>query len=159
MANHDEFDPEQAKLDNATAAEVNKDLADGNGAKHFEDLLDDLHSNPSTQHNEREDTTDERERKERAFQELARGIKARLNQMLLSEGLLIKTVKRNIGGRGFLILAIDRVRRQYDAAVDFETMGKEMEMDPIRAFVAACDLCAKEIRAARDKYAMRAGLH
>jgi hypothetical protein len=158
---HDEYDPEQAKLDAARSAEVNKDMADGNGAKHFEDLLDDLHSNPSTQHNEdeREDTTDEREKKERMFQEMAREIKARLNTLLLNEGLLVKQVKRGYGGRNFLIIAVDRVRRQYEAEVDFESLGREMATDEHHAFTAMVVMCAKEIRAARDKYAMRAGLH
>jgi len=156
----DKYDEEQAKQDDATAAEVNTDLAAGNGAKHFEDLLDDLHSNPSTQHNEeeREDTTDEREKKERIFQEMAREIKSRLNTMLLNEGLLVKQVKRGYGGRNFLIIAIDRMRRQYEAEVDFETMGREMAMDERHAFTAMVVLCAKELRAAREKYAMRAGL-
>ena len=156
----DDMDPAEVE---AKSAEINKDMANGNGVKHFEDVFDSLHSNPSQQHNveDAEETSEERDRKERAFQELARAFKARLRMMLNtgdSEGMTVDQVRRNIGGRGFLVYARDRVGRQYEAAVDLDTMGVQLALDPQRAFSVACELLAKEIREARRKYYLRAGL-
>lgn len=156
----DDMDPAEVE---AKSAEINKDMANGNGVKHFEDVFDSLHSNPSQQHDveNAEETSEERDRKERAFQELARAFKARLRMMLNtgdSEGMTVDQVRRNIGGRGFLVYARDRVGREFEFACDFDTLATEMQLDPLRAFIVACDFMAKGLKEARRKYHLRAGL-
>lgn len=162
MSDSKPLDDDEAAVE-AIHAEVEKDMAAGDGAKHFEDLLDDVYSNPSQQHDTEaaELTSGERDKQERAFAELSRAFKARLRMMLNtgdSHGMLVTNVRRNVGGRGFLVYAKDRVGRQFEAAVDFETMGVEMALDPQRAFAKACDLLARELLAAQRKYHERAGL-
>jgi hypothetical protein len=156
----DDLAPEDVE---AKHAEIEKDTAAGNGAKHFEDLLDDIHSNPSQQHavEDAPETVEQREKRERDFNDLARGIKARLNQMLGTDtGLLVKRVRRNVGGRGFLVEAVDRARREYDAVVDFEEFGKSIEasIDSRFAVTSACELIVRRILEARENYHRRAGL-
>jgi hypothetical protein len=147
----------------AVHKEVTRDLAAGNATKHFEDLFDSLNSNPSQQHNleEAEQSTADREKEERAHQELCRAFKARLRTMLNtgeSDGIMVTTVAKNIGGRGFIVYAKDRAGRGYDAAVDYDTMALEMMIDPRQAFGKACDLLARALLEARRKYHVRAGL-
>ena len=147
----------------AVHKEVTRDMANGTATKHFEDLFDALHANPSQAHNveDAEQTTADREKEERAHQELCRAFKARLRTMLNtgdSDGVMVTEVRRNVGGRGFLVRAKDRVGRQYEAAIDYEMMGVEMALDPRHAFAKGCDLLARELLAAKRKYHVRAGL-
>ena len=103
-----EFSPEELDV---MAAEVQRDIAEGRGAKHFTDVLDELHSTQAQPKHEQ--TAEERDSERRAAAELARQLKRDASEALLSQGLRAWAVFE-VPGDGFRAHIKDRVGREFE---------------------------------------------
>lgn len=134
-----EDDPvEVAKL----AAEVNRDIRDGNGAKHFEREIDDLHSIGARTRVENPDTPAELRRFCRDFRDA-------LNSQLSGAGLFCQAMRPDGRGDGFALTFVDRQGRPFHVEYSFdegiaaavrvgdENMGREMIGEVAAKVIAA----------------------
>lgn len=135
------------------AAEVNRDMAEGRGAKHFEDVLDELHSTQPQAKNAPD--AEERDNERRAAAEIARQLKRDASEALLSQGLRVWNVIE-VPGDGFRANIKDRVGREYEALIDARALDSMMEQSIAAggrdAYKRLVDLLVQEALSARAKY-------
>lgn len=144
-----EFAPDEVE---ALHAEVQRDLAAGEGDKHFEDVIDVLHS---TQGNASvEETAEQRE----DFERFARALRAGLREQLAPQGLWCQRVIEDGKGTGMHITFRDRQNRRFDVEYGWD--------DGLHAYARHGDnggravmheICEK-VLAAREHYFARMGV-
>ena len=125
------------------AADVNRDLASGNGAKHFERELDELHSLQSGNTHVAETHKIHEE-----LQRFCLAFRAGLADQVRSQGFKCQFVMPDGKGEGFHIQFVDLYGRQFDVTYSFdeglqaaaqhgEFMGRSMMSDVIDKLLAA----------------------
>lgn len=127
----------------ALHAEVERDMRNGNGAKHFEDVLDELHSK---QGNSRVAETPSVHEQLRRF---CNDLRAGLDEQVRGQGFRCKFVIPDGKGEGFHVQFFDTYRRPFDVSYSFEEgmqaatksgaafMGREIMSEIIDKLLAA----------------------
>lgn len=146
MKQDPEVDP--AEVDRLSA-EVNKDIAEGNGGKHFQRELDELHS---TQGNATAPDPDVARRLHRFCLDFRAG----LDEQLRPAGLRCRYVMPDGYGEGFAIRFVDREGRLFDVDYSFdEGMAAAVAGDETTVGRRWMDEVAKKVMNARAFYFAR----
>jgi hypothetical protein len=143
--------PEMApEEEDAIAAQVNRDMAEGNAAKHFEDVLDELHS---TQHQETNaPTADEREQMRRDELALLRQLKRDASEQLLGQGMRVSMIYHSATGGDYEAQITDAVGRVYIAHISYAESIPRDAHNAEELYRGMVDLLVQRSLAARAKY-------
>lgn len=139
-------DPELEPVEtDILSAEVNKDIAEGNGAKHFERELDEIHSQQGSAHAPDPDVA---ARLHRFCLELRKG----LTDTLRGTGLRCGYVMPDGRGEGFSIRFFDTAGRLFDVEYAFDDA---MRLETEGMGRAMMDEIARRVLNARAAYFVR----
>ncbi len=145
-----EFSPEELDV---MAAEVQRDMAEGRGARHFEDVLDEMHSTQAQP--KHEPTAEERDNERRAAAEIARQLKRDASEALLSQGLRVWAVFE-VPGDGFRAHIKDATGREFEALLSGKALVDAQEQSVLHGgrdvYKRVVDLLVTEALGARAKY-------
>jgi len=141
--------------------EINWDLRAGRqGLKHFEDVLDEVHSNPS-QHTESVLTAAERDEAERMLTQLMTRLQLDVTAAILSQDMKCESVRKGVSDSGqvdaFVIVAKDAVGRRFETTMTWD-QGISVGSVSRSPYLGIVDLIVKQLFEARAKYHARAGL-
>lgn len=120
---------------NYLQSEIAKDIAAGDGAKHFEDVLDSIHSTQGDAGVTIDPITEERTKRE--ITEIRRQLKIDLTKLLLPHSMICKEIIVDVNGKthtwdGFRIRFIDSERREFHATITFDETIKYGETNAER---------------------------
>lgn len=142
---------EEADLDNV-AAEVQEDIDKGEGAKHFQDALDDMSSTFGSARVELE--PDELEAEKRWMRALSAGIA----EQLAGQDFSSLRMNRDGHGTGYVLVIRDAQRREYTVEYSYEDGIKAgIQYGEQMGRVVMHQLCER-ILEAREHYFRRMGL-
>jgi len=146
-----EDDPEE--IDHIHA-EIQRDIRNGNGARHFEDVLDELHST-HLRSDPIEQVRIER-RRSAEFREFLGALKTSLSASLLPQGLKCEYVE--IDDDDLTVCARDKEKRQHEVKVPLELLNEYADAhpsDPRAVMTHVVDRCMRAVFRARDAYFRR----
>jgi hypothetical protein len=110
MPNPNDIDPKE--LDEIHA-DIQRDISNGKGDRHFQDVLDELHSIPTTSAQE---SADERAELQRFYGQL----RTALDDQIRSQGFRCRLVQSDGEGTGFVAHFLDSSRRPFDVSYTFD---------------------------------------
>lgn len=122
MKSETDHDPEEVKI---LAAEVSRDLASGQGGKHFEREIDDLHSLHA-----RHTQTEPDHEVLRRLHVFCRDFRDGLNDQLRGSGLRCIRVIPDGHGQGLAMAFVDRQGRPFDVTYTFDEGMAASDRDP-----------------------------
>jgi hypothetical protein len=144
-----EFSPDEV---DALHAEVQRDIAAGDGDKHFEDVIDALHSRQGDA--SVEETAQQRE----DFERFARALRSGLREQLAPQGLWCQRVIEDGKGTGLHITFRDRQNRRFDVEYGWDdglhAYAKHGESGGRAVMHEICE----KVLAARETYFARMGV-
>ena len=134
--------------------EIERDIRNGDGAKHFEDVLDELHSthlrpDPIEQVRAEQAQTAE-------FRQFVHALKQSLAASLQPQGLRCEYVE--IDPDDITVCAKDGARRQYEVKVPIGLLNEYADKhpnDPHAVMTHVVDRCMRAVFRARDAYFRR----
>lgn len=161
-----DYTSSESKEVQALADDVNKAIRNGDTPKlmkYFEDVLDNLHTSPSSsvfkEGDEEEDegfSTADRDNIARQEAEFRVALIVQVTDSLKSHGLRVSRVLEDGERDGYLVYATDRVGRVYEAKLPFSLADEKIAIYGREGFVRRMfDDVVRELLAARDRYFAR----
>lgn len=139
----------------AIAADVQWDMRAGQGAKHFQDVLDELHSTQARPTHGPD--KNEQERIERAERTIMSDLKQAATYELLSHGMRVRSINHNGHGTGWIAAISDAEGRLYEAQILYDEAAKiDAAINGHAFFRKLVDGMVSEALEARRKYFVRA---
>lgn len=136
--------------EDALAAQVNKDIAEGKGHRHFEDVFDELHSTQKPATNEPDaGDRDEMETFERA---IMWQLKRDVTSALLNHGMRCVRVADDRAAKGYRAELTDREGRSFEAVVTFNEANLPPDVDGRAVFKLMVDSLVERALGARAHY-------
>jgi phosphoenolpyruvate synthase/pyruvate phosphate dikinase len=150
---------ENSKEIEALAADVNRAIREHDTPKlmkYFEDVLDNLHTSPSSSVFQDAETTHEREKLDRQEAEFKAALVVQCNQALRSHGINITRVIETGERDGYAIFARDKAGRRYETTIKYSDADEKIAIYGHDGFVRRLfDDVVREILAGRDRYFAR----
>jgi hypothetical protein len=159
-------DSEGSQEIQALADDVNRAIREHDAPKlmkYFEDVLDNLHTSPSSsvwsqieRESDAECDTHEREKIERQEFEFKQALMQQCNQSLASHGMRIARVVESGERDGYEIFARDKAGRTYQAKLPFTLADEKIAIYGQEGFVRRMfDDVVRELLVAKDRYFAR----
>lgn len=134
----------------ANAEQVQKDLANGSGAKHFEDLLDDINSSESRARGTNEPDAEARFDADKYAHDVRRQLKRDVNEHTISHGMRVTRVIEESGG--YMVLLQDAQGREFGAELSFSEANAPAELDGRAVYKLMVETVVERALAARKEY-------
>lgn len=155
--NRDDMDPVEV---NYLHSEIQKDIAEGKGAKHFEDVLDELHSKQAQPTHALDPIEQERVRRE--IEALRLQLKRDVTVILLRGqpkmrvlSCLVDINKDDGEWHGLKMRVKDEESREFDISITFDESIRKGEIDPAQIYGWMVDTLVARAHQARQYHDRR----